>query len=154
LLVKGDYNTFNVYLDDLTSPVATDVSTQSFTFNEQNHLLIDGEHTYKAGVKAVFTTGESLVITKSFVYNRSVSVADESFDNLKLYPNPASDAIIIEGADKVTIQLFNATGRMLKIIDTYSDVTSINVSDLANGIYILKIDNGNSVVTRNLIINK
>ena len=78
-----------------------------------------------------------------------VSIETISEDNeLIIYPNPSSDFIYFtEKADKAN--LFDNKGNLLiqKI-----NVSSLNVSGLTNGIYILKINSENKIAFKKLII--
>ena len=52
-----------------------------------------------------------------------------------VYPNPAHDLLIVQGADAQPLRVFDLQGRLLKAV-TASELT---VSDLANGTYLLQI---------------
>jgi hypothetical protein len=62
---------------------------------------------------------------------------------LKIYPNPASDRIFIEGAginDHLVIK--NISGRTVKIVDNKELLSgSVSVGDLSPGIYLIYINN-------------
>lgn len=64
----------------------------------------------------------------------------QSTSSLKVYPNPTSDFITIENNDTkqfLSIELLDYAGKHLKSIDPQS--TSLNLSDLTPGIYLLQI---------------
>lgn len=64
----------------------------------------------------------------------------------KLYPNPAKDFLTVEGISEVErIQIVDINGRVIRTIDIEKDEIgrTLNVSDLMNGIYILKKINRN-----------
>ena len=65
-----------------------------------------------------------------------VNITEENTTELKVYPNPASNFIQVEGA-KDRVQIFSIFGKL--IIDT--DLEHIDVSKLSNGMYILKTGN-------------
>lgn len=59
----------------------------------------------------------------------------------KIYPNPFNNKISIEGDVEIEkIILFNATGNLVKELPVNSKTFSFYNSDLANGIYLLKIE--------------
>lgn len=63
-----------------------------------------------------------------------------------VYPNPASDQIIINSAENVQrVEIFNMQGQLVKA--ETGAVNTISVKDLANGLYTLKLttDNGTSM---------
>ena len=52
-----------------------------------------------------------------------------------VYPNPAHDLLIVQGAEMQPLRVFDLQGRLLKAV-TANELT---VSDLANGTYLLQI---------------
>lgn len=87
----------------------------------------------------------------------------ESLSALNVYPNPALDEVFVEldlvsGSD-VSYFLYDNTGRMVKskgFGSTPAGFTrnQFNVSNLANGLYILNIQIGDETVARKLQINR
>lgn len=51
-------------------------------------------------------------------------------------PNPAKDRVIVEGIEAAEVQVYNALGQLVK---TVQNANEINVSDLMEGIYLLRI---------------
>ncbi len=79
------------------------------------------------------------------------------FDSkVKVYPNPASDHVMIDlGSyyDKVTIGLFDTMGRMVsETVYSEENNISLDVSARITGVYYLKISNGTAATTKKLII--
>ena len=52
-----------------------------------------------------------------------------------VYPNPAHDLLIVQGADAQPLRVFDLQGRLLKAVTA----NELIVSDLANGTYLLQI---------------
>ena len=80
-----------------------------------------------------------------------------NWGDLNIYPNPAKDKIEINSlysiSDNVNFQIYEWSGKLVKSLNT--DVNqSINVSDLANGIYLAKISNNTSSNKLKFIISK
>jgi hypothetical protein len=96
-----------------------------------------------------------------FEYSNVVQVNfKESVSNFSVYPNPAKDKISIYtkgviGQD-IQIQLFQKNGILIqhKIMQS-GNVQTMNISDLSNGIYFIRIldANGNTVHTQSVIKN-
>jgi len=58
------------------------------------------------------------------------------------YPNPVNDEVTITvppTGETYTIQLFSLVGQLMRTCDTTKDAATINCSDIASGIYVLKI---------------
>jgi len=78
--------------------------------------------------------------------NQELNIAGE----FKLYPNPAKDIVYLKSDQKVdSVELFTLNGQRMKI-EMRND--QINVSQLPKGIYVLKIQSGQCIVSKKLII--
>ncbi len=90
--------------------------------------------------------------TTSFTVNISVSLDELQGITLNLFPNPANQEvnIALNGAALESVVIIDQFGRTVKV----SNVSNINVSDLATGVYqvILYTDKGN--ITRRLVVSK
>lgn len=72
-------------------------------------------------------------------------IEDVTVEN-SIYPNPATDNIIINSTENVQrVEIYNMQGQLVKVES--GNVNNISVRDLANGMYTLKLttDNGTSV---------
>ncbi len=64
--------------------------------------------------------------------------------SVKIYPNPVSSQLYIEGLDNIeAIQIFDMNGRLLKTVR--NPYASVDVAGLLNGFYVLKIHTGREV---------
>ena len=84
----------------------------------------------------------------------TLSTSDFSISNFNVYPNPASDFITIESniQDEIsTVQVFDLLGK--QVISRGIENNKLNVSNLSQGMYMLKINSvkGNSI-TKKIII--
>jgi hypothetical protein len=78
-------------------------------------------------------------------------------NDLKIYPNPASDFIFIESADLVSkseLQIFDASGKLVRT-QVVAGVTRhmIATADLPMGIYTLKLSTAHSIQTARMVIS-
>ncbi len=85
--------------------------------------------------------------TLLFQLGNNTTVEEIDFNKiLKIYPNPAKEQLTIIGLDKLNInkiEIFDISGKVLKTIDVYqtSEELKINISDLNEGIYFIKLEN-------------
>lgn len=94
---------------------------------------------------------------KSDLYNELLSVSDEVFINLSMFPNPSVTQLNFnwDKNEPVTIKIFNANGKLVHyakdqlLIDTYS----IDVSSFATGLYFAKINTVKGSVTKKVTVN-
>jgi hypothetical protein len=89
----------------------------------------------------------------TYEYSSIVSInLSEEFDNVSVYPNPASSFINIFGRDIYLVNIINMKG-VVFLTNVSSGLISIN--DLPNGIYILEImGKDNKIIYKRLVINK
>ena len=83
-----------------------------------------------------------------------VNEVSKQKDVFSIYPNPANDKITIELTNpekENEIRLFNAMGQAVYEGTTGNSTTEIDLSSLASGIYLVKINNS---VSQKLVIEK
>jgi len=87
------------------------------------------------------------------VINPTAGVPDISRGNIKVYPVPASDNLVVESEYKSsTIRVFEITGRLALSVSATSGRTEIAVSELPRGMYMLVIDSGKEQVLRKITL--
>ena len=69
-------------------------------------------------------------------------------NNIKVYPNPTSDKLIIEMENVDSIKIYNIAGQLLR---SQNNSKIINTKNLGNGVYIIKIWSNNKVYTEKFI---
>jgi hypothetical protein len=116
-----------------------------------------------AGGKAVYSLEDNQVITETRYYRVKnvdidgsskytpvikVSGKERVAGQIQLYPMPAKDQVYIQhdkAPAKVNISIYNLEGKMIQqvqaIPNTYQ--TSLNISKLMSGMYLVKYDDGN-----------
>ena len=84
----------------------------------------------------------------------TVDIQNVSVSKVKVYPNPASDVVILENAANSRITLFDAAGRIVIQKQALTNQETFSLSTLSNGIYFVKIDNSETSETIKLIVNQ
>lgn len=101
--------------------------------------------------------------TYKFTTEPEVGIEDELFaSKVDVYPNPSAGNLTINYqssvASQVRVMLMDLVGHTY--VDKYINFSSgtqehtLNVSDLANGVYILRLEKGDAVITEKLVIDK
>jgi len=71
--------------------------------------------------------------------------------NVKVYPNPASEFVYVEGINQIeSIEVFSVLGVLEK---TITGKNYLDTSELSSGIYLLIIKNNSSSITKRLVVN-
>lgn len=94
------------------------------------------------------------------VYTGTTGIADASFDAMEvsIYPNPASDLIAVQMGglvkDNLQIRLVDLSGRILlnASIKAGSTIAYFDVQTLYEGMYIVKIVNGENVISKKVMV--
>ncbi len=99
----------------------------------------------------------SITVTKDTIliafFNQSIGIkdVDEVKTIIKVYPNPAKSQITITGLEQTDdIQIINTIGRVVKHYNNVSETITINIADLSQGLYFVKIGN----IVRKLVVEK
>lgn len=74
-------------------------------------------------------------------------------EGLNLYPNPVSNGkvyILTKNDGEKEIIIFDLLGK--KVLQTVLNSRELNISNLTPGVYIIKINEGNTSATRKLIV--
>jgi hypothetical protein len=103
-----------------------------------------------SGVNALQATADAI---QNFYDNTVVGIEDPKSSSIDfaLYPNPAKDIIYLTLQEKqFDAQLLNVSGAVIRNL---SNETTIDVSDLAPGVYFIRIQSLNSIGTKKLIIS-
>ena len=84
--------------------------------------------------------------------NTGVQKADAS--KINIYPNPANSELNIQLANdgSAQIQIINLVGKVVKDIQTSNMLSTIQISDLAQGMYLVKIVQGEKVFTSKVLV--
>ena len=71
--------------------------------------------------------------------------------NLEVFPNPSSDKITITNSGKSKIDIINVNGQIIKSFYNNEKEMTIDLRDLSNGIYIVKVMTDKDIITKKFI---
>lgn len=132
------------------NPSVQDASTWPFT--EDQYILLNVAMGGVAGtIDAGFIESEMVVDYVRVFQNTVLSLEDNTFDSIKVFPNPATDTLTVSGINTIdSLKLYNVLGQL--ILEN-KDLETIDVSSMPKGVYILKIESKNFKTTRKIIID-
>lgn len=107
-----------------------------------------GNYTIRVSHKGTLVNGPQKFSLIVYGIKKDLSVKDQQFDNLVVYPNPVNDIVTLK-ADLASIaganvQIFDMSGKQVyENNDLFynTNETSINISFLNSGMYLLKLSN-------------
>ena len=95
---------------------------------------------------AIFVIGE---------FSDEVGVLDANMESVKIYPSPVSDNLKIENLQEATdISIYNVVGQVVRTVNSVMGSVEIDMSDLSNGLYFVKMQNSKSVRTEKIQVVK
>ncbi len=128
---NGDFvNPYLIYYNSTGNPNATNPPNNQTGTWKENVAITQGE------------CGGDMTNTNSTftgdVQSSTLAVSDLKNQKLKIYPNPVKDLLnIISNEQIATIKIFDLSGRLLQ---SEKAAAQLNVSHLAKGMYLLKIE--------------
>lgn len=72
-------------------------------------------------------------------------------DNISVFPNPSKDNITINTPQKSEIEMLNMEGQTIKYITAFENYTTIDISEVPVGMYVIKVKTKKGIVVRKLI---
>jgi hypothetical protein len=156
------------------SAVASGASFQSPTYNVSlNNQTLGATvpinmavfaYVYNRSTSPVDADSTDNTLFKSYLwekqYGASISSTSYNDDNLAVYPNPVSEELnvnlLFAQSNNVSIQLMDLTGKVVvdnsNIIGLSPNNYTMGVAGLENGLYILRVANGDKVSTTKVTV--
>ena len=126
------------------------IGSQKGAFNSnslQNYQFIDhspniGHNYYR--LKQIDNNGQ-------FQYSKIISVHNEPFEDVLIYPNPAQNHIVFRGLKEVNydVKIINNLGLVVKDVTIKS--SQLDISELSAGIYFLSIETHNQRIIKRIV---
>lgn len=112
------------------------------------HFLLTSSDTNSQGIKTPAYFAMDGFTTQEVETPPVNSVANVNATMAKVYPNPASDKLMIDLFDNSVkmASIIDAAGRMITTVDCTAH-TEMNIADLAAGTYFLQLTGGDGAVT-------
>jgi len=113
----------------------------------------DTEFTNIPGTATITVTAEDASTLNYEIAVTVITGANEALaERISVYPNPAREHIMIDGAEDAVITLFNSTGKELLNRTLLGSRSELDISNLGAGMYILKVSTGTAVVVQKVMV--
>jgi Leucine-rich repeat (LRR) protein len=90
----------------------------------------------------------------SITFVAGTSIAETETNTINLYPNPAQSTLYIMSAEEVEqVSVYDISGRTVGAYGIRPYSTSIDISNLANGIYLVKVKTAAGETVKKLTVN-
>ncbi len=128
---------------DITAYCRAEVNCAYELIQDVKKFYFEGEYiVFELGDGSTTSLQTSAIKKMTLTYNQGdLTDVDENSGTDGIYPNPVSDMLYFNFnvGSEVTMQIYSATGQLVKEENLSSD-GAIDVSDLNEGLYIVKID--------------
>lgn len=140
----------------------SNASTGTWSFDWTAPVAGTGDVTFYGAFNAAGgssnQTGDSIFTSTTLVSENVASgIADleNSANAISIYPNPTADKFIVSNslnaAGSLTISISDISGVLVKKIQTTAAYQSINIADLADGVYFLRIETTEGEVIKKIV---
>ena len=137
----------------------TSIPVTETSFIDTDFGSIDPAEQYRYAVETIYVEGESEFTFSNIVDGNLLGISDEELSGMiSVYPVPAIDVLYIETNTSFDasseILLYNVLGQLVNRIDTSNQGNRItlDVSQLSNGIYFLKIQKDGAISNKKFMV--
>ena len=90
--------------------------------------------------------------SKCLTYDKPNGLQENANYSVNVYPNPANNVVTIANAAGAQIDIYNLAGQQVASVASASANQVISVANLAEGLYVIRVANGNQVSTSKLSV--
>lgn len=94
-------------------------------------------------------------LSKNFCINNPAGIAESTLaSSVNVFPNPADEqiAVVSKGIELQKIELMNIAGQVIKTTESNDLVVTMNVADVASGVYLVRIHTTQGSTTKQVVI--
>ena len=137
--LAGDFNLVDSTLDNLWIGTWSAPAIYDLNGDDKFDMILGNQ---RGGV-SLFSSGSI----------SQIGIPEESME-ITLYPNPASNEIVINTntAEALNVRFFALEGKEVNSVNGYSSGAPIDISQLSDGVYTIMISSGSGVVSEKLTI--
>ena len=145
-----DVNSWNIQY----RPVGGQLSSATTNTNSYTITGLQPETTYEIQVQA--NCGDGNLSEWSATTSATTTVGIDSWldNSVSLYPNPAKEYVDIRVDGNLTVtamEVYDVYGKLINTVDVIDNPTRINVSDLADGMYFVRVTTEKGAVTKTFV---
>jgi hypothetical protein len=128
------------------------VASGSISLGSAQGVIFDNID-YDDGTSIEFAVTEEIVSTQEII----------ALEDMQLFPNPVSDQLTVrfdlKEATSLNVQVFNAMGQLVQTVATQHfgsgrQQLNVDAAQLQNGMYFLRLQDGEQITTRRFLIQR
>jgi len=128
----------------------TDMTTPKIDYTDPNPI-ISGKVGFRSNNVHVHFDNLTVTTTDKYATGIKNISNNTSFNNLEIVPNPVRDVLTVSANKKSVAKIYNTTGQLMISQIIEGGDNSINVQQLAKGIYIIKLKSEGTELSRKFI---
>ncbi len=142
-----DYNGSITYT--ITPDSNYEIETATFNFEDVMDDLVetDGAITY-----SVANITEAGYLEVSFTAIPVDGLSTLNTENLKIYPNPGTERITVDGCYIQSIEVINMVGHVVELLEVNENKTILDISNYPKGFYLVKVSNPEGSLIEKIVI--
>jgi len=82
------------------------------------------------------------------------SMSESAGNVLVMYPNPSTGCLTVKTEAMQRVSVFNALGQCLKEVEVQADAIQLDLSELVNGLYLLRVTTENGTLTQRFLLSR
>ncbi len=131
----------------------TDGTNNLFETQVVVDLTAYANKTVKLGFVFEYNDGYELSLD-DVVVDQVVGVNNTTSESIRIYPNPTNGMVNITNANNSTINVYNMIGEVVATVNATDNFNTIDLSNLSQGSYIVKVVAGDNVITKKINLMK
>ncbi len=129
------------------------------TSGQTTFSLLDGTYEYTGWADNYTTETGSVVINGAddqvvILINSSIGLPEKEKNNIAIFPNPANEICFIKNASGSELILYNIVGEQVMKSRIDNDLFKLQLNQIPQGYYLLKIVNEKGMTSKKLLITK
>ena len=147
--VNPNVNVWNIQY----RPVGGQLSFATSTTNSYNITGLTPETQYEIQVQADCGDGNLSEWTTAINATTTVGIENHLLNSISLYPNPANDVVNVQCTmyNVQSVEVIDVYGKVINTLTVTDNPTQINVSNLAAGMYFVRVTTEEGTVTKSFV---
>ena len=142
---------FEISIDDETYSTEVTITATGLSTTATLYVRYSPDHSgTHSGVVNLVSGTATATITLNGTAENGGSIDENTHRAIAIYPNPASTLLNVEAEGYDNLQIVNMVGQVVYSTNV-SGRLQINVSDLSNGVYFVRLTNTNGTATQKFI---
>ena len=151
----GSLYNLGAQMSSLTAGQTQAMGAQLFSAAEMDQMGLEGSFNMCWTIRIVGSATDPVSSNNQAciqVTRGTTDINEVAEGEVNVYPNPATTVINIDNAEGAQVSVFDINGRMISNVESASANQTIDASNFAKGMYIVRIANGNNVITKKISV--